>query len=141
MLRLMLDENISPALSTPLWERGIDTATARDRGLLEAGDHTIWNIAQSENRSVVTINAGDFKKLAHRTERHAGLVLLPSGRTRDGQLKLIVSVIETVQTENLILPSMRGRIFEVGEDEEIYISEQAEFDASATGRILKLVKS
>jgi hypothetical protein len=121
MLKMMLDENISPALSGRLWEAGIDTATVRDRGLLEAGDHTIWKLGQDEDRSVVTINAGDFRRLARQTPGHAGLVLIPSGRGRDGQFELIKSVIDSARRENAILPSLRGRIFDVGEDGEIEI--------------------
>ncbi|WP_369333056.1 DUF5615 family PIN-like protein [Mesorhizobium carmichaelinearum] len=37
-MKTLLDENISPALRNPLWERGIDTVTVRDRGLLSADD-------------------------------------------------------------------------------------------------------
>lgn len=126
MLKLMLDENISPALSVPLWGSGVDTATVRDRGLLKAGDHTIWRVAQEEERSVVTINAGDFENLAKRTPRHGGLVIIPSGRGRNGQLKMITSVVETVRAENAILPSMKGRVFRIDEDGGISVQEPNE---------------
>lgn len=121
MLKLMLDENISPALDKPLWEMQVDTTSTRDRGMLMAGDHKVWKRAQSEDRSVVTINAGDFESLARQTPRHSGLVIIPSGQGRAGQLKLITSVIESVRAENAILPSLRGRVFKVAEDGQISI--------------------
>jgi len=126
MLKLLLDENISPALTGPLWERGVDTVALRDRGLLEVGDHTVWAIGQQEARSVVTINYGDFRRLAQRATGHAGLVIIPSGRTRDGQFNLIVSVIEFVRSENVESPSLAGRIFDVAEDGKITVDGAAE---------------
>ncbi|MBZ9850006.1 DUF5615 family PIN-like protein [Mesorhizobium sp. CA14] len=126
MLKLMLDENISPALSKPLWEMQVDTTSTRDRGMLKAPDHEVWKVAQDEDRSVVTINRGDFERLARLTPRHAGLVLIPSGRGRDGQLEFIQSVVETARSENAILPSLRGRIFKIAEDGQIFIEQTQE---------------
>ena len=94
MLKLLLDENISPSLIRALWDRGVDTIALRDRGLLNVADHIVWRLAQEEDRAVVTINYGDFRRLASRSGRHAGLVIVPSGRTRDGQLRMVANVIE-----------------------------------------------
>lgn len=136
MLKLMLDENISPALCGPFWEMNVDTTCTRDRALLEAGDHIVWDYAQREDRSVVTINYGDFERLARQTPGHAGLVIIPSGRGRDGQLKLISSVIESARAENAILPSLRGRVFRIAEDGQI----SCERTPEATHRVaLKIV--
>ncbi|TPJ80942.1 DUF5615 family PIN-like protein [Mesorhizobium sp. B2-6-2] len=123
MLKLMLDENISPALNKPLWEMQVDTTSTRDRNMLKAGDHEVWKVAQDEDRSVVTINYGDFERLARLTPRHAGLVIIPSGRGRDGQLKLIQSVVESVRAENAVLPSFRGRVFKISEDGTISVEQ------------------
>lgn len=126
MLKLLLDENISPHLSGPLWERGVDTIALRDRGLLQVGDHTVWSLGQKEGRSVVTINSGDFRRLARQTDRHAGLVIIPSGRTRDGQLDLIVSVIDAAREESAIIPSLRSRIVEVDEEGQIHVERNSQ---------------
>lgn len=138
MMKTLLDENISPALRDPLWERGIDTVTVRDRGLLGAGDHTVWKLAQTEDRSLVTINYGDFRRLARQTPGHAGLIIIPSGSPRDGQLRMIESVFMKAREKNVILPSLRSHIYEVLEDGSIKI-EVSEEPAVVKGTILRVV--
>lgn len=138
MMKTLLDENISPALLGPLWDREIDTATVRDRGLLGADDHIIWRLAQGESRTVVTINAGDFRRLARQTPGHAGLIIIPSGSGRDGQLRMIESVIAKAREENAILPTFRSRIYEVLEDGSIAI-EISEGDPPSRTSTLRVV--
>lgn len=121
MMKTLLDENIAPSLFLPLWEMGIDTATVRDRGLLGADDHIVWRLAQSEGRTTVTINAGDFRRLARQTPGHAGLIIIPSGSGRAGQLRMIESVVAKAREENAILPTFRSRIYEVLQDGSITI--------------------
>jgi predicted nuclease of predicted toxin-antitoxin system len=121
MLKLLLDENISPSLIRALWDRGVDTIALRDRGLLNVADHIVWRLAQEEGRAVVTINYGDFRRLASRSGRHAGLVIIPSGRTRDGQLRMVANVIEVVRGQSEAWTGFGGRIFEISDDGQVRI--------------------
>src|SRR5262245_33605506 len=50
--------------------------------------------AIDEDRVVVTINAGDFVRLAEREDLHPGLLTFPSGSRPDEQLALIMRAIE-----------------------------------------------
>ena len=87
-MRMMLDENISPSLVDRLWGLGIDTTAVHHRALLSASDHTVWAKAQSEERTLVTINESDFEKLARRTKDHHGLIAIPGGGARDTQVRI-----------------------------------------------------
>lgn len=131
MLKLMLDENISPALSKPLWEAGVDTITVRDRGLLSAPDHIIWRRAQDEGRSVVTINAGHFEAFARKEPGHGGLVIIPSGHGRLEQMRLIMSVIDSLRVENGLFVELRGRVFRIEADGHLRIEECSGIAAQA----------
>jgi predicted nuclease of predicted toxin-antitoxin system len=88
-LRLLLDENVSPANVRPLTETGHDVYHVRDRSLTGQPDHVIWRRAIDESRVLVTINARDFVRLAEREELHGGLITFPSGSTPAQQLALI----------------------------------------------------
>jgi len=112
MLKLMLDENISPSLTRRLWGVGYDTAAVRDRGMLRAADHVVWRACQEEGRAAVTINAGDFRRLAMQGE-HAGLVIIPSGQGRDGQFQFVTNALDAVLAKNVILPSIKNTVVEV----------------------------
>lgn len=93
-MRLLLDENVSPSIVRPLLAAGHDAYHVRDRGLIGQPDHVIWRRAVDEDRVVVTINAGDFVRLAEREDLHPGLLTFPSGSRPDEQLALIVRAIE-----------------------------------------------
>lgn len=97
MIRLLLDENLSPRVAEVLRRDGIDAVAVRDRGLLRATDVEVFARAFAEDRIVVTINVGDFEKLARTCELHAGVVLIePSGLTRDEQLVLVQRAVVAV---------------------------------------------
>lgn len=58
--------------SSALWQQDVDAVLVRDRGLLGAPDHELWKLAVAETRTIVTINAKDFRKLAQRSQAHPG---------------------------------------------------------------------
>jgi predicted nuclease of predicted toxin-antitoxin system len=88
-MRLLLDENVSPSLVRALREDGNDVIHVRDRGWSGDPDYLIWRRAVADSRTVVTINARDFRKLAEIEEIHAGLITFPSGEQPQGQLACI----------------------------------------------------
>ncbi len=105
-MRALLDEQLSPRIAGLLRRRGFDVVAAADRiDLLGCSDRTILEIASSELRAVVTNNIKDFRPLAAerlaRGHSHAGLILLPSSRTRTrGGVGALAHGIEVVLREH-----------------------------------------
>jgi predicted nuclease of predicted toxin-antitoxin system len=92
-VKLLLDENLSPAAAVGLAADGIDACHVRDRGLLGASDHDVLERAYQEDRVLVTSNVDDFVKLATARELHAGIVLVErGGLLRDEQIALVREV-------------------------------------------------
>jgi hypothetical protein len=86
-VRALLDEQLSPQIALLLREAGYDVEAVADRrDLLGRSDRTILEVAGNEGRAVTTNNIKDFRPLAAewlaQGRVHAGLILLPSSRTR-----------------------------------------------------------
>jgi hypothetical protein len=86
-VRGLLDEQLSPQIAALLRRRGFDVEAVADRpDLVGRNDLTIFAVACSEDRAVITNNVKDFRPLAAQWlaqgRVHAGLILLPSSRTR-----------------------------------------------------------
>jgi predicted nuclease of predicted toxin-antitoxin system len=86
-VRALLDEHLSPQIAVPLREAGYDVEAVADRDdLVARSDRIIFDVACREGRAVVTNNIKDFRPLAAewlaQGRVHAGLILLPSTRTR-----------------------------------------------------------
>jgi len=82
-----LDEQLSPQIAVLLRQTGYDVdAGAGREDLAGRSDRIILEVACSEGRAVVTNNIKDFRPLAAewlaQGRVHAGLILLPSTRTR-----------------------------------------------------------
>lgn len=85
MIRLLLDENISPALVGRLADVDVYAQSVPHLGLSGRLDHDIWRYALDHDFAVVTTNARDFIPLLD-VEVHPGLIVLrESGLTRDEQ--------------------------------------------------------
>ena len=97
MIRLLLDENISPALVRRLADLGVYAQSVPHVGLSGRLDHEIWKYAQDHDFAVVTTNARDFIPLLD-VEVHPGLIVLrESGLTRDEQWDRIKPVVQHVK--------------------------------------------
>jgi predicted nuclease of predicted toxin-antitoxin system len=86
-VRALLDEQLSPQIAVLLCEAGHDVVAVADRDdLVGRSDRTVFDVASSEGRAVVTNNIKDFRPLAAERlahgRNHPGLILLPSSRTR-----------------------------------------------------------
>lgn len=68
-VKLLLDENISPAVALALAADGVDAWHVRDRGLEGATDHELLDRAYAEDRILVTLNVGDFETLVRKRTR------------------------------------------------------------------------
>ncbi len=86
-MRAILDEQLSPQIAILLRQACYDVdAVAGREDLVGRSDRIIFEVACSEGRAVVTNNIKDFRPLAAewlaQGRVHAGLILLPSTRTR-----------------------------------------------------------
>lgn len=86
-MRAILDEQLSPQIAVLLRKAGYDVdAVAEREDLAGRSDRVIFEVASSEGRAVITNNIKDFRPLAAewlaQGRVHAGLILLPSTRTR-----------------------------------------------------------
>jgi hypothetical protein len=86
-VKALLDEQMSPRIAALLRETGLDVEAVADRpDLAGRSDKVIFEVACGEGRAVITNNIKDFRPLAAQWlaqgRVHAGLILLPSSRTR-----------------------------------------------------------
>jgi len=86
-VKALLDEQLSPQIAALLRKAGHDVVAVADRDdLVGQSDRIIFVVASDEDRAVVTNNIKDFRPLAAewlaKGRTHAGLILLPSSRTR-----------------------------------------------------------
>ncbi|HTT18821.1 MAG TPA: DUF5615 family PIN-like protein [Candidatus Sulfotelmatobacter sp.] len=97
MTRLLLDENISPALVRLLADLGVYSQSVPHVGLAGRADHAIWRYALDHDFAVVTTNARDFIELLD-APVHPGLIVLrESGLSRREQWERLIPVIEHVK--------------------------------------------
>lgn len=101
-MKALLDEQLSPQIAVLLCEAGYDVLAVADRDdLIGLSDRTIFEAATHEGRAVITNNIKDFRPLAAewlaQGRTHAGLILLPSSRTRTrAAVAALADAIETV---------------------------------------------
>lgn len=120
MHKLLLDENLSPWVGRQLQEEGRDVVHVRERGILGDPDHIVLARAYDEDRTLVTANVGDFRKLAAARELHAGIVLIEDGGlSRVEQLEVLRRVVETLDAE----ADLVNRVLTVRLDGELIIEE------------------
>lgn len=82
-MRLLLDENISPALVHRLAAVNVFAQSVPHVGLSGRPDHVIWKYALDHDFAVVTANARDFIELLCVTAHPGLIVLRESGLSRD----------------------------------------------------------
>ena len=97
MMRLLLDENISPALVRLLADIDVYSQSVPHVGLAGRPDHVVWQYALDHDFAVVTTNARDFIELLD-APVHPGLIVLrESGLSRQEQWEWLRFVIEQVK--------------------------------------------
>ena len=101
-MRAILDEQLSPQIAVLLRKAGYDVEAVADRAdLVGRSDRFILEVASREDRAVVTNNIKDFRPLAAewlaQGRTHAGMILLPSTRTRTrSTIAAVAAAIENV---------------------------------------------
>lgn len=107
LVKLLLDENISPAAAIALAAEGIDAWHVRDRGLEGATDEELLDRAYAEDRILVTLNVGDFERLVRERELHAGVVLIEqAGLLREEQIELVKQIAAAIGGHGAMINEM-----------------------------------
>lgn len=118
-MKLLIDENLSPTLTTTAHQQGYDATAVRDRGALRKSDSALLALCIEEERVIVTVNAGDFRALCGGAELHPGLIVLSSlaRATQQEHLALAVAHIQRRAVESGEVESsfMLNRVVEVDE--------------------------
>jgi predicted nuclease of predicted toxin-antitoxin system len=112
LIRLLLDENISPTLVRRLAELGIFAQSVPHVGLAGAPDDAVWAYAAANDLVVVTANVRDFLTLA-KSDIHAGLIVLLEGELNSleqfERLEPVVRFVEASTDPDFLL----NRVIEV----------------------------
>lgn len=101
-MKALLDEQLSPQIAVLLRKAGYDVEAVADRDdLVGRSDRLILEVAYREGRAVATNNIKDFRPLAAewlaQGRVHAGLILLPSARTRSrNAIAAVAAAIEAI---------------------------------------------
>jgi predicted nuclease of predicted toxin-antitoxin system len=119
VISLLLDEPVSPSLASILADLQIDAIALRDRGRLQAADHEVWNLALAEDRTIVTMNGRHFRRLATMAPRHPGILVLPSGGSRDEQFGHVTTAIDWITEKFPMMPTFANYFIEVDESGQI----------------------
>jgi hypothetical protein len=87
-VKVLLDEQLSVEIARELRRRGHDVEAVTERpDLLRASDERLMEVAMQEDRVVITNNLRHFRPIAAQLlaqgKHHAGLMLLPSSRSRN----------------------------------------------------------
>jgi len=95
-MRLLLDENISPALVGLLGEIDVYAQSVPHVGLGGRADRVVWQYALDHDFAVVTANAQDFIELLDMPVHPGLIVLRESGLSRQEQWERVRPVVEHV---------------------------------------------
>lgn len=110
VVKLLLDENLSPSVAAQLSRLGEDVVGVRDLGLLGASDRDVFARALELDRIVATSDCDDFRELASSAELHGGLVLLEDGELGSAQQQdAIGRAIAAIREEYAVGREMIGR--------------------------------
>ena len=114
--KALIDASAARALVEHLiHHRGIDTIRSDDRLAPDASDEAVLVLARAESRTIVTINAEDFRRLARRIPHHPGLVILPSVN-KGRQIALAELVMDRMFDDIKAGRRPEGHVYEVDEN-------------------------
>jgi len=98
-VKLLLDEQISGKVAERLRDRGHDvTAATDDSSLRGLSDPDLFEVAQEQNRALVTYNRVDFEPIvreyAQMGREHHGLVIVHPTRFPSWEFSRLVSAMD-----------------------------------------------
>ncbi|MBI2776669.1 MAG: DUF5615 family PIN-like protein [Chloroflexi bacterium] len=116
-MRLLLDEHLPPQIAAELRRRGHDVVAVVERpDLQRSADETLWAVARSERRMIVTQDVGDFIRLASGDaaigKAHPGLALIHHRRFARGDRDIgrLVASLHALLTANPADDALAGQI-------------------------------
>lgn len=119
-MKLWIDEDLSPSLVDVAHRHGLDATCNRDRAQLGRSDAEILEHCLNEDRTLVTNNFGDFRRLCEAHSIHPGLIVLPTP-AREAQQQLLGVALTHIDRQTKLSGAadpgefMINRVVEVGE--------------------------
>lgn len=119
-MKLWIDEDLSPSLVDVAHRHGLDATCSRDRALLGRSDTEVLRHCIDEDRTLVTNNLGDFRRLCERQDVHPGLIVLPTPSREEQQQLFGIALVyieeqTTLQTVADQGEFMINRVVEISE--------------------------
>ena len=115
-MRFFIDECLSPQIALRLNETGEhDAVHPLHVGRRGAPDHVVLKWCLDEDRTLVTENARDFRKLIGKADLHPGLIVLPSV-DRKGAWQLLRAAIAFLAARGVPQDVIVNHALEVSED-------------------------
>lgn len=116
--KLLIDEDLSPQIAQVIREKFlIEAVSVRDRRLINAKDHEVFEYAFNNDFIIVTANVKDFEKFAHTREVHAGIIFIGDGELiRNEQIEVVSKAVDAVYKEIKAGRDMINRVLYVEVD-------------------------
>ena len=115
-MRLLIDENLSPRLARWACEQGVPAEAAVHVGLAGAVDEAVFSHALARDQIVVTVNVGDFMRLAASMEIHPGVIALrEAGLNAEEQWSRVQTALQLINQSPD--PDLVNRVLEVQTDD------------------------
>ncbi|MBA4416786.1 MAG: hypothetical protein C0392_02575 [Syntrophus sp. (in: bacteria)] len=99
-MKIKLDENLDPRLSSLLSTEGYDADTVLDEGISGTSDRGIYDVCLAKNRVLITLDLDFSNPFRFPPEKTSGIIVL---RPAQPSLPLIKSLFLT------LLPELRSR--------------------------------
>ncbi|HEX7447523.1 MAG TPA: DUF5615 family PIN-like protein [Pirellulales bacterium] len=107
LLRLYVDEDAAEhAVVEALRDRGIDVLTVSEAAMDSETDESQLLLAAAQNRSLYTLNVGDYcdlhKRFLSEGKGHAGIIVIPRQRYSIGEkLRRLIRLASSVTAEEM----------------------------------------
>ena len=115
-MKILIDENLSPALVGRLADKGVAAEHIVHCGKASVSDPEVWQYAYEHDMVVVTLNVSDFILLASGSPLHAGLIVIRKGSlTREESWTLLEPVIDHLVMNKVDLMNQVVEVYEPGD--------------------------
>jgi predicted nuclease of predicted toxin-antitoxin system len=100
-LKFLIDECLHTSVLQVAYDAGYEAYHVNHRAKSGAGDEELIRIALAEELTIVTNNAGDFRRLMSRTNAHPGLIVILPNVKSEVQRALFGRALEWIAAEKL----------------------------------------